>query len=342
MVKIIFIGTSDFARLILERLTRAQAKAGENKEWELAAVFTKSDKSQGRGLKPGSSPVKRLVKSCPNEKIKLVEADNFKSPAEIKKLRQFRPDLIITAAYGALLPPAVLEMARLGCLNIHPSLLPKYRGPSPIQGAILGREKFTGATIIKMNERMDAGEMVARARISVPAGVNFSSLHDKLARVSAKLLLEILPKYIKGKIALKKQDEKKVTYTKLIKKQDGLIDWQEPAAKIQAKISGLNPWPGTFTFFKRQGGKKRRLFVVRAEALEAKLEEAAKHQVGTVIFDKRISADPLVVTGGTDKKSPGDGRKMLRLVAIKPEGKREMKGRDFLNGHKDFIGAKLG
>jgi len=184
---------------------------------------------------------------------------------DFKKIKELKPDLVIIASYGKIIPKDILEIPKYGCLNIHPSLLPKYRGPSPIQTTILNGDKKTGVTIILMDEKIDHGPILGQRELEFSIfNFQFSKLHNKLAELGVKLLIETIPKWIKGEIKPKLQDESKATYTKILKRQDGKIDWSKPAQEIERQIRAFNPWPGIFTFIKHKN-KKLRVKILQAE-----------------------------------------------------------------------------
>ena len=192
------------------------------------------------------------------------------------KIENYRPDLIIVAAYGQILPKEILDIPKYGCLNVHPSLLPKYRGPSPIQAAILNGDNEAGVTIINMTEKVDAGPIISNSKFKIQnSKLTYKELHDELAKLGAKLLLKTIPEWIAGKIKPKTQDETKATYTKIIKKEDGRIDWKKPAEYIERQVRALNPWPGTYTFY-----KSKILKILKTEIINDKLIIKEVHLAG--------------------------------------------------------------
>ena len=184
---------------------------------------------------------------------------------DLKKVKKLKPDLIIIASYGKIIPKKVLEIPKYGCLNIHPSLLPKYRGPSPIQTTILNGNKETGVTIMLIDEKIDHGPILAQQKWEIPnSRITYPELSQKLAQLGVKLLIQTIPKWIKGEIKTKPQDESKATYTKILKREDGKINWSKPDQEIEKQIRAFNPWPGTFTFIKHKS-KALRIKVLEAE-----------------------------------------------------------------------------
>ncbi len=237
--KIIFIGTSSFAITTLEELI-------EN-GYEILAVITAPDKPVGRKQELTPSPIKEIAL-----KYNLLTFQPEKISEVEKEISQLKPDLIITSSYGQIIPKNILDIPKKESLNLHPSLLPKYRGPSPIQTAILNGEKVTGITIIKMDEKMDHGPIIAQQETNINPDDTYESLEDKLSEEITKLLIEILPRYFKNKIQPEIQDESRATYTKILTRDDGKIDLKENAEEIERKVRAFSPWPGTWTEINNQ------------------------------------------------------------------------------------------
>src|SRR5665213_1923194 len=235
-MKIVFMGTAELSCASLEKL------AGK---FSVIAVVTQPDKPRGRELKLQFSPVKILA-----EKLKLPVVQPVKARDEkfISELRELQPDLIIVVAYGQILPQAILDLPRFGCVNVHTSLLPKYRGASPIQSAILNGEMETGVTIMEMDAGLDTGAIISQARTPILPADNSQTLHDRLAQLGAKLLVETIPDYVAGKILPKPQSAEGASYAAKIKKEDGKVEWNDPAEKILNRLRAFTPWPGAFTF----------------------------------------------------------------------------------------------
>ncbi len=238
-MKIIFMGTAELSCASLEKLAR-------DKKFQIAAVVTQPDKPKGRELKLQFSPVKILA-----EKLK---SAGFAANAERATKNSFpncarlKPDLIVVVAYGQILPQSILDLPKFGCVNVHTSLLPKYRGASPIQWAIANGETETGVTIMKMDAGLDTGEIISQARTPILPEDDSQTLHDRLAQLGAELLVETIPDYVAGKISPKPQPVEGASYAAKIKKEDGEIDWNEPAEKILNRLRAFTPWPGVFTF----------------------------------------------------------------------------------------------
>jgi methionyl-tRNA formyltransferase len=309
-LKIIFMGTAELSCASLEKL------AGK---FSVTAVVTQPDKPKGREMKLQFSPVKILA-----EKLKLPVLQPAKARDEkfISELRELKPDLIVVVAYGQILPQSILDLPKFRCLNVHTSLLPKYRGASPIQSAILNGETETGVTIMKMDAGLDTGEIISQSRMPVLPEDNSQTLHDRLAQLGAELLIETIPDYIAGKISPKPQPAEGVSYAAKIKKEDGKIDWNEPAGKILNRLRAFTPWPGVFTFLKTES-MPQLLKIWKAEVIEN------NGQTGTV-----LSADKNGIVVAC-------GKKALRILELQREGGRRLSAQEFLAGHPLNPGEKF-
>jgi len=308
--KIIFMGTSDFAAPLLEALSRALFL-------ETRAVYCQPDRPAGRGLSCACCSVKNKAREL---NLKIFQPLHFKEQAEIKKLQKEKADAIIVASYGIILPAAVLAIPRFGCINIHPSLLPSYRGATPIQQAIIDGEKETGVSIMLLDQKMDHGPLLAQEKIKIEKDDDIFSLNKKLAKLGVQLLLAALHLHFSGKIKPVPQDHTQATFTKIIKKEDGKINWQESASRIERKIRAYLGWPGSFAFW----GEKR------------------------ILITKALDVDDLGI-----KKTPGEvflrnnaihiqcGKAVLQIKKLQLAGKKEMASAEFLRGYGKFLGAVL-
>ncbi|MBI2042529.1 MAG: methionyl-tRNA formyltransferase [Candidatus Nealsonbacteria bacterium] len=323
-MKIIFLGTSKFGSIILEKMA--------NSGYSPALVITAPDKPSGRKQIVTPPPVKITAghyefKINQPERVRHIETE----------IRNAKPDLIVTAAYGQILPQEILDIPQFGCLNVHPSLLPKYRGASPVQHAILSGGKETGVTIILMDAIMDHGPIVAQKKTVIGSNENFPELHDRLARLGGELLVDIIPDWVNGGIKAQRQNETEATYTTIIKKESGLIDWAKPAEEIERQVRAFNPWPGTYTFW------EKKIFKVKGKKSLAETRR---------IYVKILAAE--VTKGKTVQKKNGEvlptkvkelavqtGRGQLNILKLQIEGKKPADPRDFLAGHADFIGVIL-
>jgi methionyl-tRNA formyltransferase len=234
-IKIVYWGTPHFSAEILKSLINADFKP--------MAVITQSDKPAGRGSKLKSSEVKILSEK---EQIPYFQPEKLKNLEFLNQLKELKVDLFIVASYGKIIPKEVLDIPKLGTINVHPSLLPRWRGPSPIQSVILAGDKETGVSIMLLDEEMDHGDIISNIKFPIPNKLNYKELEEILIKESAKLLIKTLPKWINGKIKPKAQNHEQAVYCQMIKKEDGKIDWDESVEIIDRKIRALNPWPGTY------------------------------------------------------------------------------------------------
>ena len=307
-MKIVYMGTPDFA---VPPLT-AMAEAGH----EIAAVVTKQDAVSGRGKKVRFSPVKEKALELG---IEVLQPRKVKGNEEfLGQLREIAPDIIVVAAYGKILPKEVLELPPRGCINVHASLLPRFRGAAPIQAAIIEGDSLTGITIMKMAEGLDTGDMLAKVSTPIDHKTG-QQLHDELSELGAELLVETLPHL--AEIEGEQQDDSLSTYAPMISKQDGHIDFHEDAAKIERRIRAFDPWPGTFAF---QGEKMIKFW--KAEAID----EAAKATGGTVIEASNGHIDIACSKG------------ILRVTELQMPGKKRTAVSEFLKGNSIEIGTVLG
>jgi methionyl-tRNA formyltransferase len=307
--KIIFFGTPEFAAKILEALLSA--------DYAIKAVVAQPDKAVGRHQTLTHPPTKVLALK---NKIKVLQPANLKDPDFLADLKKLKPDLIITAAYGKIIPKEILELPKFGAINVHGSLLPKFRGASPIQYAIWQGEAEAGVTIMLMDEIMDHGPIVAEEAIRIAPDDTSGTLHGKLADLGANLLIKTLPKWLNRELEPQDQDMTQVTYTKILKRDDGRINWSKPAIEIERQIRAFTPWPGVFTEI---DGK--RLKIIKAKIAN----ESGSKNAGEVL--KTSSGELAVVCGESS----------LILEKVQLEGKKEVSGKEFLNGYGEIIGKIL-
>jgi len=310
-MRTVFMGTPQFAVIILESLLQSSCR--------LLAVYTQPDKPAGRGRPVVFPPVKKLALE---RQIPVIQPKTFKSSEVVEKLSSFRPELIIVAAFGSILPPEVLSLPRFACLNVHPSLLPRHRGPSPVANTILCGDEITGVTIMVMDAGLDTGPILAQEKVGISFMNTTDSLSSKLADVGAKLLLETLPKWLGSELKPQDQDESQATYSKLITGEDAEIDWHLSALELWRRVRAYNPWPSCYTWC-----RGKRLKIHKA----IPLDDVAEGEIGEVV----ALAEP-----------PGIGvvtrQGILGLCQVQLEGKREMSADDFARGKRDFIGCVLG
>jgi methionyl-tRNA formyltransferase len=313
-MKIVFIGTPEFSAIILERICQSNFKP--------VLVITAPDKPVGRKQIISSPPVKII-----SEKYNIPVLQPEKITEAKKELEKISPDLIILSAYGKILPKDILNIPKYGCLNIHPSLLPKYRGSSPIQMAILNGDKKTGITIILMVEKMDEGPVLASKEYKIKPNITYKELEKELAELGGKVLVDTIPKWIKKRIKPRSQDNSKAIYTKILTREDGVVDWKKPAEFIERQVRAFNPWPGTFCNY-QQSEKTQKMKILEANVL------------------KQTKHGPFGPPGKTflapdDKIAVQTGKDFLIITKLQPEGKKAMSSADFLRGHWDFIGIIL-
>lgn len=302
-MKVVFMGTPDFAVPCLQKLI--------DEKYYIAAVVTQPDRPKGRGKKMVAPPVKELAEKY---NIPVFQPEKVRNPEFIEVLRSIAPDLIVVIAFGQILPKEILDIPTYGCINVHGSLLPKYRGAAPIQWAIINGEKITGVTTMFMDEGMDTGDMILKKEIFIEPEYTAGDLHNIMAPVGAELLKETLDELIRGNIKREKQDENEATYAPMLKKENGLIDWSQPSYKIVNLIRGLSPWPSAYTFYKDQMIK-----IWKAEVYDKIYEFNAIGEIVEVIKNKGL----IVKTGDSS----------LLITEIQaPNGKR-MTVEEYLRGH---------
>lgn len=315
-MNIIFMGTPDLAATVFEKLIES--------DHNILAAVTQPDRPVGRGKKIKYSPVKELALE---HNIPVLQPIKAREEDFIKELENYNPDLIVVVAYGQILPESILNLPKYGCINVHTSLLPKYRGASPIQWAIMNGDEKTGVTIMHMEASLDTGDIIIQEEVIIDKKETAATLHDKLAICGGNLLLEAIKLLEEGRAPRIKQDDSKATYVKTIDKSEGSIDFSEPAQVIERKIRGLNPWPSAYTFLKGQNLKVWEAQVLRED--EARL--SSKEAIPGQIID--VSDKGLIV-------KTGDG--YLNLLEIQLAGKKRMKVADFLRGNKVEVGTELG
>ena len=310
-MRILFMGTPEFAVPSLECLVLNQ--------YQIVAVYTQPDKPAGRGRSLVSPPVKKAAAA---RKLPVVQLVSLKKAEAVAQLADFHPDVIVVAAFGQILPQSVLDIPTYGCINVHPSLLPRFRGASPVAAAILAGDEFTGVTIMQMDSGLDTGPMLAQEQVPISPQDTTGSLTGKLSQVAARLLPEVLVRWTRGEITPQPQNEAQATYSGTITKEAGEIDWHLPALDIWRRVRAFQPWPGCYTTW--QG---RRLEIIEATPLLA--EESL--EVGQVVATNKEGVAFGVYTG--------DG--ILGISKVQLEGKRVMPTVEFLRGQRQFIGAVL-
>jgi len=305
------MGTPEFAIPSLEHLLLNQ--------YQVVAVYTQPDRAAGRGRTLISSPVKKVAMEW---ELPVVQPLNFKEAEAVAQLASFKPDVIVVAAFGQILPQSVLDIPAQWCINIHPSLLPKFRGASPVAAAILAGDEFTGVSIMLMDTGLDTGPVLAQAQVPISAQDTTGSLTAKLSLIAAQLLLEVIPRWTRGEIAPRPQDKAEATYSGEFSKKDGEIDWHLPAVDIWRRVRAFHPWPGCYT-----GWQGKQLKII--EAVPQPGEVAVK--VGQVVA--------LNKEGAVFGVNTGDG--VLGILKVQLEGKRAMSAAEFLRGQRQLLGVIL-
>ena len=307
-MRIVFMGTPEFAVPSLEALLKFEQVVG---------IVTQPDRPKGRGQVLMPSPVKQIAQ---RERIPVLQPTKMKDPDFLAALAAWKPELIAVAAFGRILPPAILSLPPKGCINVHGSLLPKYRGAGPIQWAIINGETETGITTMLMDEGMDTGAMLLQERISIAPDDTAGSLSPRLAEVGGRLLVETIAKLNAGTLVPRSQDHGQATMAPLLKKEDGAIEWTLPARAIANRIRGLTPWPGAYTFLKGD-----RWVICRAVAMD----------------DTPSLAAGLVEAVTKDAIHVATGQGILAIKELQPANSRRMPSAQFLAGHPVQVGTPL-
>jgi methionyl-tRNA formyltransferase len=306
MLRIIFMGTPEFAVPALRTLSASYAVVG---------VFTQPDRPAGRGRRIEASPVKQEGLS---RGLRVLQPKSLRSPAAVADVQSLQPDLVVVASYGLILPHSILDIPKHCCINVHASLLPRYRGASPIAGALLAGEHETGITLMLMEAGLDTGPILAQSAIPITDDDNSGSLEKKLSQLGADLLRDTIPQWTSGAISPRPQDHDRATLTRLIRKSEGRIEWSVPARDIVRRIRAFTPRPGAFANWR---GKQLKFLSARAR------DQAA---VPGSVYK---SADALLI---------GAAEGSVEITQLQPPGKRAMTAAEFLRGHSEFVGAQLG
>lgn len=337
---IVFMGTPDFAVGTLQALI-------DSPDYQVRAVFTQPDKARGRGKAVQMPPVKETALAAG---IPVYQPERIREPGWTELLRGLKPDAIVVVAFGQIIPEEILELPPCGCINVHASLLPKYRGAAPIQWAVINGDRESGVTTMRMDAGLDTGDMIMKESVALAPDETGGSLFDKLSAVGASLLLRTLEAVGDGTARYEKQPQKSPTpYASMLTKQDGRVDWTKSAAEIERLIRGLDPWPGTYTTYR---GKTLKLWAAEvseetpgAEAAQtaggpetgAGGESAARIQAGARTEAPGAAA---VVTKDSLRIRTGDG--LLSILELQPEGKKRMTVDAFLRGYPVEAGEIFG
>lgn len=307
--RIVFFGTPEFAVPVLQALLDGPD--------QVVGVVSQPDRPAGRGQQIQATPIKRLAAERGVPVVQPVKVKTDELPAQ---LRSWAPDLAVVAAYGRILPASVLELPPFGCVNVHASLLPKYRGAAPIQWALLQGETVTGVTIMRMNERMDEGDMLLQRSTPIGPDEPYGALQARVALLGAEALMDALAALHAGTLQATPQDDARATYAPMIRKHDGAIDWATPAAAIANRVRAFNPWPSAFTTC-----RGRLVKIHRARAAE-----------------ERAGAPPGTVLGLGDRIRVATGDGVLAIEELQLEGKRAITAADFSRGGAIAAGDRLG
>jgi methionyl-tRNA formyltransferase len=309
MTQVVFMGTPEFA-------VPSFLALGEH--YNVVGVVTQPDRPAGRGQTPTPPPVKQVALAA---EVPVLQPKALRSPEAVAQLEAWQPDVIVVAAFGQILRPSVLELPPHGCLNLHGSLLPHYRGAAPIPAAILAGDAVTGVTLMRMDEGLDTGPILAQVECPITAIDTTASLTAKLSDLAAQLLIDKLPAWIGGEIQARPQDESLATWCGPLKKEDGQLDWSRPADSLDRQVRACDPWPGAYTRW--QG---RMLKVLRVRPLPEKSAEGGPGQV--VALDHGVA----IVTGAG----------LLQLIDVQLAGKRAVTAEQFARGQRRLIGGVLG
>lgn len=301
------MGTPEFGAVILEKLCQS--------EYKPVLVVTAPDKPVGRKLILTPPPVKITAQKYGIPVRQPEKISSLKS-----EISDLKPGLVIVASFGRILPKEILELPKYGCLNLHPSLLPQYRGATPIQSTVLDGCEKTGVSVILMDEKMDHGPIVAQKTLAMEKQETAVSLFGKLAELSADLILETIPKWLGNEIKARQQDESRATFTRILTKEDGRIDWRRPAEEIERKIRAFNPWPGTYCL------ANNKIFKILEADVLIQTENGPFGPAGKTYL---ASNDKIAVLTGKD---------FLIIEKLQLAGKKETTVADFLKGHLDFVG----
>ena len=308
-MRIIFLGSPAVAVIPLEALVQAG--------YQIVAVVTQPDRPAGRRNTLTPPPVKLAAERLG---LPVLQPQSLRDPAAVAQLAALQPDLGVVAAYGEILRDNVLAVPPLGYLNIHPSLLPRHRGPAPVAGAILAGDTETGVSVMRLERGMDSGPILAQQSVPLPPDARAGAFTTAMFELGSQILLDVLPAYAHGTLIPQPQDHSRATLTAMIRKHDGQVDWRMPAVQIERMVRAYDPWPSTFGFWK---GQQLKLLDVRVRS-----DLPATHPIGTLWSE---AGQPLVTTG-TD---------VLELRQVQPAGKRPMAGAVWLNGQRSAIGQQF-
>ena len=308
-MRVVFLGTPAFAVPTLNALMAAGH--------EVVAVFTQPDRPKGRGNQLTESSVKAAARGFG---LTVYQPERIRRPENVELLSALKADIMVVVGYGQIIPQTVIDLPKSGILNVHASLLPKYRGAAPIQWAIANGESITGVTIMQIDAGLDTGDMLLKSELAIGPAETAPELSLRLAPLGAELLVEALRKIELGGLARDKQNDAEATLAPILKKEDGLVDWSRPAAQIYNRLRGFQPWPGAYTVFRGQ----------QMNIVQAQLAEDSSVEPGRLLVSKRR----LIAGGG--------GQTSLELLEVQLAGKKRMTAEAFLNGYKPTANEVLG
>jgi methionyl-tRNA formyltransferase len=316
-MRLVFMGTPSHVIPVLSALTAAR-------DVQVVAVYTPPDRPKGRGRQMEMPPVKSFALECG---MPVHQPASLRTEPVQAELAEYRPDVMVIAAYGKLLPPPVLNTPTHGCLNLHPSLLPRYRGPSPVATAILEGEETTGVTLMLLDEGMDTGPTISQREYSISARESAESLTATLFQLGAEVLLECLEPWVAGRLTAQPQEDAHATTTRKLERKDGKADWQLPASALERRSRAYSPWPGLFTDWE---GKVLKLL----DVVPLPITTATQPEPGQVVQLTASDTSDIIVVVGTSEG-------VLGLNAVQLEGRRAQSVSDFLRGYPHFAGAQL-
>jgi methionyl-tRNA formyltransferase len=314
-MRVIFMGTPDFVVPVLDALVDSQ-------DAEVVGVYTPPDRPRGRGRSPEMPPVKARALSL---ELPVHQTASLRSARVQEELASRQPDVIVVAAYGRLLPSRVLDLPHRGCLNLHPSLLPRYRGPSPVITTILEGDPITGVTLMQLDEGMDTGPIIAQREHPVAPDDTAETLTRSLFKLGADLLLENLHPWVEGQLAARPQDDAQATVTRKLERRDGEADWRLSAIELERRQRAYTPWPGLFTRWRDQVLK-----LVEVTALPA--STASDNETPGTVAALQLAESPVGVVTGNG---------VLGLKALQLEGRRVTTAQEFVRGYPQFVGSRL-
>ena len=307
-MKLAFFGSPDFAVPSLESLVRSRH--------DIAAVVTQPDRPKGRGLKTVASPVTQVARK---HGLDVLQPERASTPEFVQKLRAIAPDLIVVVAYGEILGLELLELPKHGAVNLHASLLPKYRGSAPIQAAVLNGDGATGVTVIRMDEGMDTGDILAQAEVPIDEDDTAGTLHDRLARIGADLLTETVERIASGTVTARRQDHRLATYTNKLRKEDGLVNWNMRTERVHNFVRAMNPWPLAHT----RGGR------FRIWKTSMPRDYMGQAEPGTVVCADERSLLVATLDGA------------IEIEQLQVAGGKPMSSNEFLRGHPLQLGERF-